>query len=136
MKVGAGTTGIHQACDRAQTFRITKKGPGSIEDMQNRNQIPTNDFLKGQVKGFSKFFSIVYSFTAITISANIIERYAEALIMISHVYQSKVNKEIIADGFICSGQHWSLFIKILLLINRITAPSTYNNQCNNVIITY
>jgi hypothetical protein len=94
MKVGAGTTGIHQACDRAQTFRITKKGPGSIEYMQNRNKIPTNDFLKGQVKkAFQKFSQ---SFTAITISANIIERYAEAQIMVSHAYQTKVTKEIIA----------------------------------------
>jgi hypothetical protein len=31
MKVGAGTTAIHQACDRAQTFKATKKGEGSIE---------------------------------------------------------------------------------------------------------
>ena len=42
MKVGAGTTAIPQACDRAQTFKATKKGEGSIEDMQNRNciQVP------------------------------------------------------------------------------------------------
>lgn len=103
MKVGAGTTGIHQACDRAQTFRVTKKGPGSIEDMQNRNHIPTNDFLKGQIKNAFQNFS--HSFTAIKITANIIERYAEALIMLSEVYQNKVNKDVIADGFICSGQH-------------------------------
>lgn len=25
--------------------------------------------------------------------------------MISHVYQTKVNKEVVAKGFICSGQH-------------------------------
>ena len=71
--------------------------------MQNRNHIPTNDFLKGQVKKAFQNFS--QSFTAIKITANIIKRYAEALIMISRVYKTKVNKEIIADGFVCSGQH-------------------------------
>ena len=102
-KVGAATTGIHQACDHSKVFKITKTGKGSIQDMQNRNEIPSNEFLKGNIhQAFQKFYKNI---PAAKYTPKIIERYTNALIMISDVYQRKVNKEAIAEGFICSGQH-------------------------------
>ena len=69
--------------------------------MQNRNEIPSNEFLKGNIQqAFQKFNEHI---PAAKYTPNIIERYT--LIMISHVYQRKVNKEVAAEGFICSGQH-------------------------------
>jgi hypothetical protein len=88
MKVGAGTTAVHQACDRAQTFKATKKGEGSIEDMQNRNCVPTNEFLKGQIqKAFSTFSE---TFPSAKPTAILVARFTDALIVISHVYVTKV----------------------------------------------
>jgi hypothetical protein len=54
-KVGAATTGIHQACDRSKVFELTKTGKGSIQDMQNRNEIPRNEFLKGNIQYIRHF---------------------------------------------------------------------------------
>ena len=102
-RVGAGSTGIHQACDRAQTFKITKKGPGSVSKILQLNRIPSDEFLEANIR--RAFDNFLVRFPSISCTSRIMSRIVQSLIILKSVYQNKVTPNVIKKGFTCCGQH-------------------------------
>jgi hypothetical protein len=99
-RVGAGTTGIHQAGDRQYTFRETKK----FVSTATRNKMEVHD--QSRERNIENAFrGLVAKFpqTTATATADFRKRMTYGLLLLIKAYQ-RVTPDMIAKGFEVSGQ--------------------------------
>ena len=103
VKISASTSGIHQACDRAPTFRSVKSGMHAI--VKNGKNLDKNELL---VLGINKAFEeLLRLFPYIDeISKSYQEKIVNGCKKLVWVMQQKyLTKSHIKSGFAISGQH-------------------------------
>jgi hypothetical protein len=99
-RVGAGTTGIHNACDRASTFRETKRRVRKIRT----NQIDVrNELLRKSL--VAVFGDVKTKYPNLRMSSSAVENIIQAMEALVNAYQHVMIPTVLRHSFECSGQH-------------------------------
>ncbi len=99
-RVGAGTTSIHNACDRAFTFRETKK---RVRIYRRDNKQVLNEML--EINMITAFNALQSEFTEVTISAAFRKDMIDGLTLLMHAYSHTMTRDMVMRGFSVCGQH-------------------------------
>ena len=99
-RVGASTTGIHNACDRAYTFRETKK---SVRELTKKGGNISNYVLE---QGIQKAFeNLKRNFLSLHITSQYIKNITDGLLTLTRTYQETMTPQMVKTGFSVCGQH-------------------------------
>jgi len=99
-RVGASTTGIHNACDRAYTFRETKK---SVRQLTKNGAKISNTLLELGLK--KAFENLKLTFASLQLTSHFISCITEGLLTLTRAYQETMTPQMVKNGFSICGQH-------------------------------
>ena len=100
-RVGAGTTGIHKACDRQQTFKSVKskiKKVLSKQDCEYKN----NRQLELTIRQAFANFTAIYS--EVELGSTLQECYTTGPLVLVYCVDKVMTRAMVINGFTCCGQ--------------------------------
>lgn len=98
-RVGAGTTGIHNACDRQKTFREVKK---EVRKVLQNGQKMNNRFLEDNI--IAAFKNFMNEFPSVEFLPRLRSDYNFGLLVLVHAFDKVMSREMVISGFSCCGQ--------------------------------
>jgi hypothetical protein len=99
-RVGVGTTGIHNACDRAYTFRETKS---AVRKCRKQNKSVTNELLEETMP--TAFSALQEEYPSVQISSLFKKNIIDGLSILMYAYQHTMTPDMVKRGFSVCGQH-------------------------------
>ena len=97
-RVGAGSTAIHNACDRWVQFRLSKH---YLKKWRLKGKVITNETLRLNLEHAFNEFKSKYS----NINYRLKESIIQGIITLVHVYEETMKPDQIRKAFLCCGQH-------------------------------
>lgn len=98
-RVGAGSTGIHNACDRQLTFREVRK---AVFKCISHDSDVSNNMLQLNIKKCFANFKEAYK--TVQFGSTLQEDYLKGLLILCYCFDKTMTRSMVIRGFTCCGQ--------------------------------